>query len=207
MGKTAILGGTFNPIHNGHLHLVNTCCKALGIEKAILMPANVPPHKAAKPLAANEDRLAMCQLAVKDYSYLSVSDMEMIEGGKSYTVLTMRRLKEMYPQEQLYFIMGTDMFLSFDRWYCWQEILDYCDLCVSVRRQDEYESLVQKSRKMYEQYPNLRRNCFHTIEADCIEISSTELRRMFLQNDPAVKDYLPKQVADYIKEHGLYTEK
>lgn len=206
MGTTAVFGGTFNPIHNGHLKLVCVCCDALGIEKAVLMPANVPPHKEAKKLASNEDRLNMCRLAVKDMPYITVSDMEMTAGGKSYTVLTMRRLKEKYPNEHFYFIMGTDMFLSFDRWYEWQEILEYCDLCVSIRKADEYDSLLAKKDALLAAYPALRKDFVHITQSDCIDISSTQLREMIRQNDPLLKEYLPKEVADYIYGHGLYTE-
>ena len=207
MGKTAIFGGTFNPIHTGHLRLCSVCCNKLGIEKAMLIPANVPPHKAAKQLAANEDRLAMCRLAVKDMPYVTVSDMEMTAGGKSYTILTMRRLKEEHPDEHYYFVMGTDMFLCFDRWYEWQEILNYCDLAVSVRKADEYEKILAKKEELFAAYPHLRRDCVHTVDADCIDISSTELRTMLEQNDLRLKEYLPDAVYAYIKEHGLYQPK
>lgn len=206
MGKTAIFGGTFNPIHNGHLKLIEVCCKAMGIEKAVLIPANVPPHKATQQLAPNADRLAMCQIAAKALPCLSVSDMELNAEGKSYTVLTMRRLKQAFPDEKFYFVMGTDMFLSFDRWYHWQEILDYCDLCVSVRRKNEYPSLERKRDELYAACPGLRADCIHTVEADCIEISSTELRRMLADGNADAKRYLPAGVYDYIREHRLYEQ-
>lgn len=206
MGKTAIFGGTFNPVHSGHLKLIEVCCKALGIEKAVLIPANVPPHKIAKQLAPNADRLAMCQLAARSLPYLSVSDMELNAEGKSYTVLTMRRLRQAFPDEKFYFVMGTDMFLSFDRWYCWQEILDYCDICVSVRRENEYPGLERKRDELYAAYPDLRADCIHTVKADCIEISSTALREMLENGDSRAKQYLPEGVYDYIREHRLYEQ-
>lgn len=204
--KIAVFGGTFNPIHTGHLSLCDACCKALGVDEAMLIPANVPPHKAAKQLASNEDRYAMCLLAAKDRDYLTVNDMELNAGGKSYTVLTMQKLKADHPDDTFYFVMGTDMFLCFDRWVRWQEILSYCDIAVSKRNPEDDALIAAKKEQMLNDYPELRRDCIHTVTADCTPISSTELRSMLQNGDDAAKAYLPDGVFDYIMAHGLYKD-
>ncbi len=205
MGRTAIYGGSFNPIHLGHIRLLTVCKEALSIDQVLLIPAGTPPHKAAPDLAADHHRLAMCRLAVKDLPGITVSDMEMVREGKSYTVLTMRELKAKFPEEKFYFIMGTDMFLSFDRWYEWMEILSYCDLCVSVRAEAEYESLLQKKASLLRTYPELREDFAQIVHADSIEISSTEIRRMIREEDQAVTKFLSEDVLGYIKQKKLYT--
>ncbi len=204
MGKTAIYGGSFNPIHLGHLRLLSTCMQKLQIDKALLIPANLPPHKETHDLAENHHRLAMCRLAVSDIPGITVSDIEMTREGKSYTVYTMRKLRERYPQEKFYFIMGTDMFLSFDRWYEWKEILTYCDLCVSVRAENEFEALLAKKEALCRENPTLRTDFAHLVQSQSIEISSTAIRNMIKEGDPLAEKYLPQAVSAYMKENQLY---
>ena len=117
MAKIGIYGGTFNPIHHGHLHILRQFMEQLSLNRAILIPDRVPPHKPAHDMAPAEDRLAMCRLAVKDMEGVTVSDMEMKRQGKSYTADTLRELKIQFPEDELFLLMGEDMFLTVDHWY------------------------------------------------------------------------------------------
>ena len=115
--KTGIYGGTFNPIHNGHLHIVEEFRRGLGLDRVLLIPTRVPPHKAAPDLASAGERFAMCRLAAQGKPWLELSDIEMRREGKSYTAETLEELSALYPQDQFYLLMGEDMFLTLGRWY------------------------------------------------------------------------------------------
>ena len=115
--KTGICGGTFNPIHNGHLHIVEEFRRGLGLDRVLLIPTRVPPHKAAPDLASAGERFAMCRLAAQGKPWLELSDIEMRREGKSYTAETLEELSALYPQDQFYLLMGEDMFLTLGRWY------------------------------------------------------------------------------------------
>ena len=112
MSRTGILGGTFNPIHNGHMQMIEYSRRQAGLDKVIVMPTFVPPHKESKNLVSCEHRLAMCRLACVGLDYASVSDFEMKLEGKSYTYRTLQLLKKQTPDDELFFIVGADMFLS-----------------------------------------------------------------------------------------------
>ena len=114
--KTGIFGGTFNPVHKGHIMLAEYCMDSVRLDRIIMIPTAVPPHKISKNLASENDRLNMCELACKGKKNFSVSDIEIKRQGKSYTYETVTQLKEIYPDDHLYTIMGADMFLTLDRW-------------------------------------------------------------------------------------------
>ena len=117
--RTGIYGGTFNPIHLAHVHLVRAFIEQLSLNRVLLIPTGQPPHKAAAALACNADRLAMCRLAAAEISEcpVEVSDIEMRRAGKSYTADTLTALRGQYPQDDFYLLMGEDMFLTVERWY------------------------------------------------------------------------------------------
>ena len=102
MGRTGFFGGTFNPIHSGHIHLAEEAFRGLGLDRLILVPANIPPHKEAHDLCSNTDRFNMCCLAAEGHEGFEVSDFELNQGGKSYSVYTAEHFAEMYPDDELY---------------------------------------------------------------------------------------------------------
>ena len=118
--KIGIYGGTFNPIHLGHMAAAKFAAEYLELDKLLLIPAGIPPHKAmAEDTALPEQRLAMTKLAAQSpelAGVAEVSDIELRREGKSYTVDTLRALREQYPEDQLYLLMGTDMFLTLQYW-------------------------------------------------------------------------------------------
>lgn len=129
--KTGIYGGTFNPIHNGHLHIVEEFRRGLGLDRVLLIPTRVPPHKAAPDLASAGERFAMCRLAAQGKPWLELSDIEMRREGKSYTAETLEELSVLYPQDQFYLLMGEDMFLTLGRWYRPETIFSLASVCTT----------------------------------------------------------------------------
>ena len=131
--KIGVFGGTFNPIHNGHIRLAELYHKELGLDKIIVIPTNIPPHKSAENVVSSVDRLNMLNLAFEQYPFVEISDIELNMSGKSYTVNTISALKEIYPNDDLYLIVGGDMFLCFESWREYKKILSMCTLCSAPR--------------------------------------------------------------------------
>lgn len=130
--RIGIFGGTFNPPHLGHKHLAEEIRETANLDKIIIIPAFTPPHKASKELADGVHRMKMCELLFND-SFYDISDIEIKRQGKSYTVDTVTELKKLYPDDELFLIIGADMLMSFDKWYRYEAILADVKLCVSVR--------------------------------------------------------------------------
>lgn len=130
--RIGIFGGTFNPPHLGHKHLAEEIRETANLDKIIIIPAFTPPHKAIKELADGVHRMKMCELLFND-SFYDISDIEIKRQGKSYTVDTVTELKKLYPDDELFLIIGADMLMSFDKWYRYEAILADVKLCVSVR--------------------------------------------------------------------------
>ena len=116
MQRIGLFGGSFNPIHNGHLHLVQTARESLGLDQVVLIPANVSPFKQQNPdMASGADRLAMCRLAAETLPFCTVDGCELERAGVSYTVDTVRLFRNRYPEAELVLLVGSDMFLSFPK--------------------------------------------------------------------------------------------
>lgn len=133
--RIGIFGGTFNPPHLGHKHLAEEVKAKAELDKIIIIPANTPPHKVSKELADGFHRMKMCELLFNEDFY-EISDLEIKRQGKSYTVDTVSELKKLYPEDELFLIIGTDMLMTFDKWYRYEDILRDVRLCVSVRDDD-----------------------------------------------------------------------
>ncbi len=189
--KIGLFGGTFNPVHNGHVNLVKNFKEKLNLDKVLVIPTATPPHKQAKNLASAEDRINMCKLAFG--SMAEVSDIEISRGGRSYTVETLEELKKIYKEDDFYFLVGSDMLLSFKRWYRWEDILSMCTLCATDRNNEE------SCRDADEDFFNKIIFC----DFDKFVISSSEIReKINLKED--ISSLIPKEVMDYINEKGLY---
>ncbi|MBR7092396.1 MAG: nicotinate (nicotinamide) nucleotide adenylyltransferase [Clostridia bacterium] len=193
--KIAVLGGTFDPIHNGHVRLALAFAERLQLDAVLLMPSFVPPHKVKTDLAPAEDRLAMCRLAAQPYPVLQVSDLEIRRGGASFTADTLAQLQQVYPQAQLYLLMGADMFLTVGTWNRFEQIARTAVLCAAPRDDVTVEQLRAYAAELEE------RGAVCVIEpVPLYAASSTALRA-----EPALAESLtPPAVAAYIKEKGLY---
>lgn len=196
--KVGILGGTFNPPHNGHLWAAKEAKKQLGLDRIIFIPTGVPPHKKMPAGSATaQQRLDMTRLAAKELPGAQVSEREIRRKGTSYTALTIAELTAENPDDEFYFIMGTDMLLTFDLWYHPQEIADLCNLVVVTRHENDGQAIEQKAHQLRQRFG--ARVC--VIRCIPVDVSSTEIRENFSYN-------VPKSVYAYIKTHHLYqTEK
>lgn len=192
--KIGVFGGTFNPPHNGHVRLAKAAADELKLDKLLVIPSCIPPHKIAAKLADGQERLEMCRLAFGCDPRFEVSPMELERGSRSYTVETLRELKALYPDSELYFIVGSDMLESFDKWYLWQEILSLSVLC-AASREEGYSPDLSRFGKLAER--------IKIITLDPLEVSSTQIRNTAGEVSPELLD--PK-VAAYIREHGLYDD-
>lgn len=189
--KIGLFGGTFNPVHKGHVNLVKNFKEKLCLDKVLVIPTAVPPHKQAESLVSSEDRLCMCRLAFEGLA--EVSDVEIARGGKSYTVETLEELKKIYKDDDFYFLVGSDMLLSFKRWYRWEDILSMCTLCATDR--DNEKTCLDADKEFFSKI----------IFCDFPKtvVSSSEVReKLFSQKD--VSDLVPEEVEKYIREKGLY---
>ena len=203
--KIGIYGGTFNPPHLGHQAAAETAVKVLGLDKLILIPAAVPPHKEMPEHSPdNRHRLEMTRKmadAMNMPGVVEVSDMEMNRTGKSYTADTLKEIKAQYPDAQLWLLMGTDMFLTLHLWYKPEEILDLACICAFGRTEQDGEEVFAPQREYLAQnFPNAT---LQTITLPgLVEISSTELRERL--EDGSAADYLLPSVYGYILMEGLY---
>ena len=139
--KIGILGGSFNPVHNGHLELAKQALEQFALDQIWLMPNHIPAYKKWDRSVTNEDRLHMVELAVKDHDGLRCSDLELQRGGVTYTVDTLAQLHEQYPDTEWYFIMGGDSILAFDSWREPDRILSLSKLIVTTRDQIQAEDI------------------------------------------------------------------
>ena len=202
--KIGLFGGTFNPPHKGHERLLTQFCEQLQFDKILIVPDKRPVHKICDDLALDSERLAMCRLAFQDPKY-EVSSMEIDRATDSYTVYTVREISAQYPNAELFLIIGSDMFLSFHKWYKYREILEKCTLCVASRESEvdmhTLRSYAFSQFRIYIQENAGKHILLSPVEP--FEISSSQLRAR-LANGEDVHAYLSPQVENYIKEKKLY---
>ncbi len=200
MKQLGLFGGSFNPIHSGHLHLALGVRKYLQLDGVLLMPTGEAPHKDSSAYAPAADRLAMCRLAAKNRPWLSVSDWEMTRPGRSYTVETLRHLTQTQPDVQWTLMIGSDMLLTFDQWRCWQEILSMARVCAVSRETGDRPALLEKAEMLCKVAPGAE---VTVCPLGAKPVSSTQIRTM-LQKGQDASCLLPKNVVQYIQEHRLY---
>ena len=198
MERIGIFGGTFNPPHIGHIRAAKCAMERLKLDRLILIPTGISPHKEVTPGASAEDRLEMLRISARCIPGSEVSDLELRREGKSYTVDTVAALRKEYPDDELVLLMGTDMFLSFDRWVRPEEIWKEATLGVFYRGEKKETEAIAQQQKKLEALDARVELCHNPVT----EISSTDLRRMivFRCADP----FLCPGVGDYIRAHNLY---
>ena len=121
--KIGIFGGSFNPIHKGHMHLAESVMEDIKLDKIIFVPSKISPHKSSDEYISENDRLEMVRLSIMNNRNFEVSDYELTQERVSYSVYTVRHFKEKYPDDELYLLVGTDMLLCFEKWYKFEEIM------------------------------------------------------------------------------------
>ena len=196
MKKIAIYGGSFDPPHKGHKLLAENLASVCGAEKVIIIPTALSPFKNSSSATA-EDRLNMCKLFFKE-DLFQISDVEIKRGGKSYTVDTLTQIKEENPEAELFLFMGDDMLLSFDKWYCYQEILRLATIVCACRTEN-----LEELQNMKNFVKNVLKAEDSVIICESVpfEISSTEIRSSLKDG---VNKGLSEEIYNYIAAKGLY---
>lgn len=202
--KIGIYGGTFDPIHRGHMAAASTACTVLGLDKLLLIPDGIPPHKQQSAAGAPaEHRLEMARIAADRLNVgipVEVLDLEQKRGGKSYTSDTLRQIHKRHPKDELWLLMGTDMFLTLHLWHEPEVILSLAGICAFGRTEGDGEALFAPQRDYLKEKYNAR---VTTITLpNLVEISSTGLRERLKQG--GCPQELDPSVYGYILRHGLY---
>lgn len=202
-----ILGGTFDPVHFGHLRTSLDVIEALGLEHLRLIPCAIPPHR-TEPVANAAVRRLMLELAIKNHPKLMVDDRELSREGPSYTVDTLLSLREDFPDNPLFVLMGTDAFASLPSWSRWQQIAELAHIVV-MQRAEEPLTLSAELAEWYQQHQpqagdeNLPAGKVWSVPVTQIGISATQIREA-LQQQRDVRYLLPDAVISLIEQMGLY---
>ena len=197
--RVGIYGGTFAPIHNGHVSAAKAFMEQMKLDYLFIIPTYMPPHKQIDESDDPLYRLRMCELAFEGTDGVVISDCEIARGGKSYTYDTLKELER--PNTRLFLLCGTDMVLSFDKWYRFEDIIKMC-YPVYVRRENDAmlgNMLVSKIQEYYQKYGVM----FRRVVTDPIPISSTEVRRAVASGED-ISHLVPPAVERFIRENQLY---
>ncbi len=199
--KIGIMGGTFNPIHQGHLILAEEARNYCKLDKVLFIPSGHSYMKNAKEIADSNTRLTMTGLAIEDNKYFELSSIETEREGASYTYETLSILKNNHPECDFYFILGADNLFSIEKWRQPEDIFNSCKLVATVRGDKNIEDIQKKAEELYQKY--------HAeiilLPSRSIEISSTEIRKR-LREGKSIRYLVPEKVYHYIQDNHLYTE-
>ena len=196
VGRIGVLGGTFDPIHYGHLAAAEEARAKLNLREVIFVVAGLPPHKLDEEIAPAEDRYAMVELAVASNPHFSVSRIDIDRPGPSYTVDTIALLRQEWTEE-IYFIMGIDSLMEIDTWHQPQRLIQLCRL-VAVER----PGFVPNLERLEAAVPGITART-EIIDMPEVDISSTDLQRRVREGLP-IKYQVPPEVEEYIYQHRLY---
>ncbi len=190
--KIAVYGGSFNPPHLGHIEAARTVAASLHPDKFLIIPANIPPHKEmfeGSPLP--EERMSLCKLAFSSVPGAELSDMEITREGKSYTADTVGRLRELYPQDELYLVMGTDMLMSLENWYRFHYLLENCTLAVLARADGDCDKIRSHAEYLQREYGAK----IVILPHEPLEMSSSDIR-----------ERLHMRLGSELLDDGVYSE-
>lgn len=215
--KLGILGGTFNPVHFGHLAAAEEVLDRLKLEKVIFIPSFLPPHKVDEDIPSAVQRQEMVRLAIKGNTHFTVSDMEIRRGGRSYTIDTIEALRQSHPGTELYFLTGLDSFLDIRTWKEWDRLMTLCSFVVLSRDGYRFRDVAQLG---FPDIPERELSALDAREKDQVvitagnsrvyfervpfyDISSTDIRAR-VREGRSIKYHLPDAVEHYIIENKLY---
>lgn len=197
--KIGILGGTFNPIHHGHLLLAQWAMEAASLDGIMFLPTGNSYMKKSSEVLPGPERLAMAAAAVADRECFVCSDLEISRGGNTYTYETLKELRQRYPDAELYFIIGADCLFSMEKWRCVEQIFRSCTILAASRSGMSPEALEQKRLELQHRYGASIR----LIEFPNMEISSTDIRRRCKQGQ-SIRYLVPESVREIIETQNYY---
>ncbi|MBI3831564.1 MAG: nicotinate (nicotinamide) nucleotide adenylyltransferase [Planctomycetes bacterium] len=203
--RFGIMGGSYNPVHVGHLSIAQQILTAFKLERVFLLPAAMNPHKRGdQEMASAEDRLAMCRLAVKNMRGMDVSELELSRPAPSYTIDTARLLRAAYgPETEIRFLIGSDSLIDLPKWKEAAELIRIADFAIADRREAPLKEDVWKSvlESLGAEAEKKLRAAVTPIER--VDVSSTLIRKL-LRDGEKIPGYLRREVEDYIRKKGLY---
>jgi nicotinate-nucleotide adenylyltransferase len=213
--RIGVYGGTFNPIHAGHVKAAAEILARFSLDRVLFVPSFIPPHKETSEIASPRDRMAMVELALRRYRRLVPSPIEIEAGGTSYSIVTLDKIRRLYPGARIFFILGADAFRDIETWREWRRVLERCLFIVTTRPgtrlaaaraalASEYRSgvcEVTPATRIGEALLSSRRIFLTPISA--LDVSSSEIRSRVRRGAP-IRALVPAPVARYIAERGLY---
>lgn len=200
MKKVGIMGGTFNPIHNGHLFLAEHAYEQAGLDYVLFMPTMNPPHKADIAVESGEHRLNMVKLALKSNPNFILSDLELNRPGLTYTSDTLEILKEREPDTEFYFIVGADSLMMMTQWNDPGTVFSLSTIVAGGRDQFTMEELSKQAEYLESVY----KGKIILLDMPILQISSEKIRERLAQGK-SIRYYVPDEVISYIKQNNLYT--
>ncbi|QFU24028.1 nicotinate-nucleotide adenylyltransferase [Shewanella eurypsychrophilus] len=208
MKRIGILGGTFDPIHFGHIRPALEVKVQLNLDSIWLMPNHIPPHKSSTTVNT-EQRLEMVNLVCQEYDCFQLCDVEARRDEPSYLLTTLKELHESHPHDELFFLIGTDSLVSLPTWYQWQSLFDYCHFAVSAR--DGWQ--VTQDMPIFEEYEQRltsasqistpKTGCIFEVDVTPQPYSSTQIRQQLALGKSPV-DAVPRQILHFIAKKNLY---
>lgn len=200
--RIGILGGCFNPVHNGHIHIAREAIRLVDLDRVLFIVSPIPPHKPAGGLAEFTHRFEMARLALEGDRKLTPSDIEAEREGMSYTVTTLRSLWGRWPGSELFFIIGADTLPELPIWRDPKEVLRLAQFVVMYRSGFDLAAIDALADLTDEETLAGIRN--HSFEIEPVDVSSTEIRERVKKGE-SISNLVPEPVAGYIREHGLYS--
>ena len=219
--RIGLFGGTFNPIHFGHLRTTLEVKETFSLDKIYLIPSALPPHKSPEGVADAKNRYEMIKLAISIQADFVISDVELDRSGPSYSIDTVHHFQSILPKDtELYLIMGLDAFLEIDTWRAYQEFFDLVSFIVMIRPEESpgkkkrsHDSIehILKTKISKDYSLSVSQNCYahktkrpvYLADVTLLDISSTKIRQHIMQGK-SIQFWVPESVATYIKTKGLY---
>lgn len=199
--RIGILGGTFNPVHMGHLFMAEHARVEMELDMILFIPTGVPYMKNSKEILPSDSRMKMLELSIASNPYFLTSDIEIKREGNTYTFETLEELHQLYPNAELFFLVGADCLFTIERWYQPQRIFDNCTLLAANRNDVPQKELLEKKQFL--------ENRFHAkvilLDVPQIDISSTKIRENVKQGK-SIRYMVTNQVHDYILQNNYYRE-
>ena len=203
MRRIGIMGGTFDPIHNGHLAVGRQAYREYQLDEVWFMPYGHPPHKKDHAVTDAADRCAMTKLAIQNDPYFRFSDFEVRREGNTYTAQTLTLLRRQYPEVRFYFIIGADSLFEIESWYMPEKIMEQAVILVAGRAYSRAKrSLEDQIRYLRDRYHSE----IYQVHLEKMDVASAHLRELAAEGQD-LKPYVPEAVWNYIQEHHLYRER
>lgn len=219
--KTGIIGGSFNPVHLGHLRAAEVIREHFSLERVLFIPAAINPQKSDEEMADPRTRYEMLRIATQDNPYFEVSDIELNREGPSYTIDTLTELRNSYPENHHYFIMGSELFSQITSWKNYSELFNYSNFIVVKRpgsepfeaekyipleMKDDFRYVKEHSKINHEViFEHKTSHKIHFITIQGYELSSTMIRNLLIKGS-SIRYLVPRKLEQYIQSNNIYTE-